>query len=167
VPLGRINYPVTLRRNVLVVCGAVLIAIAACLRVSEARAQMKADFVATRSVKLKNPHDLKLSPDSKHLFVSDVGNNCVAILDAETLALVSSFGSDHQSGTHDVDFDIAGRAYLADTDKNCVTIYDMSGTQAKLVGELSERVRGPEGMLAHPNESIYVGGCVVGQCRRL
>jgi hypothetical protein len=25
-PLGRINYPVTLRRNVLVVCGAVLIA---------------------------------------------------------------------------------------------------------------------------------------------
>jgi DNA-binding beta-propeller fold protein YncE len=94
VPLGRINYPVTLRHNVLVVCGAVLIAIAACLRVSEARAQMKADFVATRSVKLKNPHDLKLSPDSKHLFVSDVGNNCVAILDAETLALVSSFGSD-------------------------------------------------------------------------
>ncbi len=76
-PLGRINFPVTLRRNVLVVCGAVLIANAAGLRASEARAQMKADFVATSSVNLKNPHDLKLSPESKHLFVSDVGNNRV------------------------------------------------------------------------------------------
>ena len=83
---------------------------------------MKADFVAASSVVLKNPHDLKLSPDGKHLFVSDVGNNRVTILDAETLALVGSFGSDHQSGTHDVDFDIAGRAYVADTYKNRVTI---------------------------------------------
>lgn len=76
--LGPINFPVTLRRNVLVVCGAVLIANAAGLRASKARAQMKADFVATSSVNLKNPHDLKLSPDRKHLFVSDVGNNHVS-----------------------------------------------------------------------------------------
>jgi hypothetical protein len=34
----------------------------------------------------------------------------------------------------------------------------MSGPQAKLVGELPERVRGPEGMLAHLNGRIYVGG---------
>jgi len=39
----------------------------------------------------------------------------------DTLALVAAFGSDHQSGTHDIDFDAAGRAYVADTHNNRVT----------------------------------------------
>jgi streptogramin lyase len=34
----------------------------------------------------------------------------------------------------------------------------MNGAQASLVGELTERIRGPEGVLAHPNGRIYVAG---------
>ena len=34
----------------------------------------------------------------------------------------------------------------------------MSGTNGRLVGELSERIRGLEGVLVHPNGRIYVGG---------
>ena len=115
-------------------------------------------FLRASTVDLENPHDLKLSPDGRHLHVSDVGNNRIAILDPETLELVATFGADHQSGTHDIDFDEAGRAYVADTHNNRVTMYEMEGTKARLVGELKARIRGPEGVLAHPNGRIYVAG---------
>jgi len=121
-------------------------------------AEVKLTFVGASDAALENPHDLKLSPNGEYLFVSDVGNNRVAILDPQSLDLIAEFGSDHQSGTHDVDFDSRGRAYVADTHNNRVTIYDMNGTSARLVGELSERVRGPEGVLVHPNGLIYVAG---------
>lgn len=117
-----------------------------------------ATFAGTSSAPLENPHDLKLSPDGKYLFVSDVGNNRIAILDPGTLELIAEFGSDHQSGTHDVDFDQQGRAYVADTHNHRVTIYEMEGTRATLVGELGERIRGPEGVLVHPNGRVYVAG---------
>ncbi|MFC1681932.1 NHL repeat-containing protein [Pseudomonadota bacterium] len=120
--------------------------------------ELKATFVGASDTHLDNPHDLKLSPDGLHLFVSDVGNNRIAILDPESLAFVAEFGSDHQSGTHDIDFDGHGRAYVADTHNNRVTIYTISGTMATLVGELSERIRGPEGVLSHPNGRVYVAG---------
>ncbi len=123
-----------------------------------AQAQISAEFISASNVPMDNPHDLKLSPDGKYLFVSDVGNDRVAILDADTLALAGSFGSDHQSGTHDVDFDRAGRAYVADTHNNRVVIYEMDGNRARQVGVLSERIRGPEGVLVHPNGRVYVGG---------
>lgn len=116
------------------------------------------EFVGASTVALDNPHDLKLSPDGKYLFVSDVGNDRVAILDPETLTLVAAFGADHQSGTHDVDFDRQGRAYVADTHNNRVTIYDMAGTKATLVDQWGDRIRGPEGVLVHPNGRVYVAG---------
>jgi len=116
------------------------------------------EFVGASTVALDNPHDLKLSPDGKYLFVSDVGNDRVAVLDPDTLAMVSAFGSDHQSGTHDIDFGTEGRAYVADTHNNRVTIYRMDGVKATLIGKIDERIRGPEGVLAHPNGRLYVAG---------
>ena len=129
-----------------------------CALCAPAMAKPSAKFLGASNVPLSNPHDIKLSPDGKYLFVSDVGNNRVAILDPKTLILVDEFGSDHQSGTHDVDFDAMGRAYVADTHNGRVTIYEMNQTKAKLVGELSERIRGPEGVLVHPNGRVYIAG---------
>ncbi|MBC8242023.1 MAG: NHL repeat-containing protein [Alphaproteobacteria bacterium] len=120
--------------------------------------QLNVTYIAASTIGLDNPHDLKLSPDGKYLLVSDVGNNRVAILDPNSLALIAEFGADHQSGTHDVDFDRQGRVYVADTHNNRVTIYKMTGTAATLMGELRQRIRGPEGVLAHPNGTIYVAG---------
>lgn len=119
---------------------------------------LKAVFEKESSVPLSNPHDLKLSPDGRYLLVSDVGNNRIAILDPDSLVLLGQFGADHQSGPHDIDFDDQGLAYVADTHNNRVTIYRMQDKQAALIGELSESVRGPEGVLAHPNGRIYVAG---------
>lgn len=123
-----------------------------------AAGQTGVQFLGASTVDLENPHDLKLSPDGKHLFVSDVGNNRIAILDPDSLDLVDAFGADHQSGTHDIDFGPDGRAYVADTHNNRVTIYEMTGTKARLVAELSEGIRGPEGVLVHPSGRIYVAG---------
>lgn len=115
-------------------------------------------YLDASQVNLENPHDLKLSPDGRYLYVADVGNNRVAILDPQTLELRGEFGADHQSGTHDVDFDAVGQAYVADTHNNRVLIYRIDGLEAQRVGELGERIRGPEGVLAHPNGRIYVAG---------
>ena len=56
---------------------------------SDVSNQSIAKFVTASTVKLRNPHDLKLSPDGKYLFVADVDNNRVVILDPETLAYVA------------------------------------------------------------------------------
>ena len=121
-------------------------------------AQAGVTFLSASDVKMENPHDLKLSHDGKYLFISDVGFNRILVLNPETLEYVGEFGSDHQAGTHDIDFDSEGRAYVADTHNNRVTIYEMQGVNAKLIGELSRRIKGPEGVLAHPNGRIYVAG---------
>ncbi|HIB18394.1 MAG TPA: hypothetical protein EYO88_09610 [Alphaproteobacteria bacterium] len=123
---------------------------------SESELQLK--FIGASTVELNNPHDLKLSQDGKYLFVSDVGKNRIAVLNPNTLEFITEFGSDHQSGTHDIDFSADGRAYVADTHNNRVAIYDMDGATAQLVGELTERIRGPEGVLVHRNGRIYVAG---------
>ena len=115
-------------------------------------------YLDASSVELDNPHDLKLSVDGRYLYVSDVGNDRIAILDPWTLELLGEFGADHQSGTHDIDFDAEGRAYVADTHNNRVLIYRLDGLEANLVGQLSEGIRGPEGVLAHPNGRIYAAG---------
>ncbi len=123
-----------------------------------AAGQTTAAFMAAGSAELDNPHDLKLSPDGRFLFVADVGNNRIAVLDPRSLAFITAFGAEHQSGTHDIDFDGEGRAYVADTHNNRIIIYEMAGTKANQIGTLTARIRGPEGVLAHPNGRIYVGG---------
>jgi sugar lactone lactonase YvrE len=120
--------------------------------------ELSVTFESASSTPLNNPHDLKLSPDGQYLYVSDTGNNRVVLLNPETLAFVSAFGADHQSGTHDVDFDAQGKAYIADTHNNRVTIYSTEDTPARLTGELNEGIRGPEGVLIHSNGRIYVAG---------
>lgn len=123
-----------------------------------AKAEMTASYQMASRLPLSNPHDLKLSPDGRHLFIADVGNNRIVIADPDTLEFVDAFGAGHQSGTHDIDFDGSGRAYVADTHNSRVTIYSMNGTQATLVGELNQGIKGPEGVLVHPNGLVYVSG---------
>jgi len=123
-----------------------------------AAAELSLTYLAASSVVLENPHDLKLSADGRYLYVADVGNNRVAILDPQTLELRGEFGADHQSGTHDIDFDHLGRAYVADTHNNRVLIYEVDGLKAQPVGQLDARIRGPEGVLVHSNGRVYVAG---------
>ncbi len=63
-------------------------------------------FEAASKAPLLNPHDIKLSPDGSRLFISDVGNDRVVILDPHSLSYITSFGTGEQNGTYDVDFDV-------------------------------------------------------------
>lgn len=126
--------------------------------VTTACAEVTVTFTSASTVEMDNPHDIKLSADGKFLFVSDVGFNRVLVLDPESLSYVSEFGSDHQQGTHDIDFGADGRGYVADTHNNRVTIYQMDGPDGELIGEISRHIRGPEGVLVHPDGRIYVAG---------
>lgn len=121
-------------------------------------AGVELEYLGESEVDLENPHDLKLSPDGRYLMVADVGNDRIVILDPETLEWVGSFGADHQDGTHDIDFDAAGRAYVADTHNSRVTVYELDGVEARLIGQLHQDIRGPEGVLAHPNGDLFVAG---------
>jgi DNA-binding beta-propeller fold protein YncE len=121
-------------------------------------AEWRFEFLGASSTPLSNPHDLKLSRDGKILFVADVGSGRVVGLDPDTLELVDAFGEDILRGTHDIDFDERGRMYVADTHQGRAAVFAMLGTRGELVGSLSERLSGPEGVLAHPNGLIYVAG---------
>ncbi len=125
---------------------------------TQAAADPRAKFLGASTADMGNPHDIKLSPDGRHLFVSDVERNRVLILDAQTLAPVGSFGADRQRGTHDVDFDGSGRLLVADTHNNRVLIYRMNGIDAEFETQIKGGFRGPEGVLAHPNGRIYIAG---------
>ena len=118
----------------------------------------KAEFLGASTVSLENPHDVKLSPDGARLYVSDVGNNRVVILNPDSLEMIGQFGADEQAGTHDVDIGHDGSLYVADTHNNRVLIYRESGSNFAVTGELTEKIRGPEGVLVHPNGRIYVAG---------
>ena len=90
--------------------------------------------------------------------MSDVGNNRVVILNPDSLEMLGHFGADEQSGTHDVDIGPDGSLYIADTHNNRVLIYRESDNGFAVTGELSDKIRGPEGVLVHPNGRIYVAG---------
>ena len=121
-------------------------------------AEWRFEFLGASSTALSNPHDVKLSRDGELLFVSDVGSGRVVALDADNLAFVDAFGGDILRGTHDIDLDDSGRMYVADTHNGRAAIFAMQGTQGDLIGSLSERLSGPEGVLVHPNGMIYVAG---------
>lgn len=128
------------------------------LTASTSLAEWRFEFLGGSATSLSNPHDVKLSRDGEVLFVSDVGSGRVVGLDADTLEFVDAFGADVLNGTHDVDLDDGGKMYVADTHNSRVAIFAMQGTQGVLVGSLSERLSGPEGVLVHPNGLIYVAG---------
>lgn len=123
-----------------------------------AQAEWRFEMLHASRTAMSNPHDVKLSTDSRHLYVSDVGNNRILVLDASTLEPVEQFGGDVLGGVHDIDFAADGRAYVADTHNGRIAIFDMQGTRGEFHGELDERLSGPEGVLVHPNGLVYAAG---------
>ncbi|MEP2031378.1 MAG: NHL repeat-containing protein [Paracoccaceae bacterium] len=120
-----------------------------------------ASFVGASDPILNDPHDLAIGPDG-NLYIADKFANQVAIMDPDTLEVISSIGDGALFGAHDVSFGPDGRLYVAATGLSAVVVYDMSGTTPVNVGTLGPFPR-TEGVLAHSNGRIYVMASGTGQ----
>ncbi len=116
---------------------------------------LKSVQIAEFATGLAEPHDAAFSPDGKHIFLTDMRNSRMVVLEAMTLKLAGSFGDKELSYPHDAEFDKAGRLLVADTGNNRIAIYEVNGAQAKLVGEL-KGLAGPEGVAVAPDGRVIV-----------
>jgi sugar lactone lactonase YvrE len=134
----------------------VLASLALLSALASAQPVLRATLVAEFAGDLSQPHDAAFSPDGKLLYVTDMRNSRVRVLDAMTLKPVGTFGERELSNPHDAEFDKAGRLLVADTGNDRVAIYEVRGAQAKLVGEL-KGLSGPEGVAVAPDGRVIVG----------
>ena len=104
------------------------------------------------------PHDIVLSPDGEQLYVADNGNDRIVVLDAQTLKLRYEFAKGEVSQPHDVVFDENGRLLVADTGNSRIAIYQHTDGYWRLIGQLSERIRRPEGVAVHPDGRVFATG---------
>jgi tripartite motif-containing protein 71 len=116
---------------------------------------LKATQVAEFADGLTQPHDAAFSPDGKLIYLTDMRNSRMRVLEAMTLKLVGTFGERELSNPHDAEFDKAGRLLVADTGNDRIAIYEVKGAQAKLVGEL-KGLSGPEGVAVAPDGRVIV-----------
>ena len=116
---------------------------------------LKATQVAEFADGLSQPHDAAFSPDGKLIYLTDMRNSRMRVLEAMTLKLVGTFGEGELSNPHDAEFDKAGRLLVADTGNDRIAIYEVKGTQPKLVGEM-KGLSGPEGVAVAPDGRVIV-----------
>lgn len=113
-------------------------------------------FVKASESSFSRPHDLVLSPDERYLYVADVGNDAVKVLDPHTLEVRGLIGQGELSSPHDVAFDKAGRLLVADSGNDRIVIYSVRGARGKFVEAWSQDLGSPEGVAPGPDGRVYV-----------
>lgn len=107
------------------------------------------------------PHDLVLTPDGLYLFVADMGNDVVKVLNPGTLATIGVIGAGELSSPHDVDIDVKGRLLVADSGNDRIVVYQFggvsrNGVNVQRVASWDRGQRGPEGVAYGPGGRVYV-----------
>jgi len=134
----------------------VLVALIALLSpLASAQTPLRVSQIAEFAGSLTQPHDAVFSPDGRLIFVTDMRGNRMRVLEAMTLKLAGSFGEGELSAPHDAVFDPAGRLLVADTGNDRIAIYEVNGTRAKLIDELTG-LSGPEGVAVAPDGRVLV-----------
>ncbi|MHC4816337.1 MAG: NHL repeat-containing protein [Planctomycetota bacterium] len=139
-----------------VICVTLLFSSVALMAGAAAGQSLSAVFELASEASFSRPHDLVLAPDGRLLYVADVGNNVVKVLDPETLATVGRIGKGELSSPHDVAFDGDGRLLVADTGNDRIARYSLEGTSGRLVDQLVGKLSSPEGVAVGPDGRIYV-----------
>ncbi|MCB1956141.1 MAG: NHL repeat-containing protein [Rhodocyclaceae bacterium] len=102
---------------------------------------------------LSRPHDGAFSPDGTRIYLTDMANSRISVLDAMSLATLGHIGEGELSYPHDAEFDAAGRLLVADTGNGRIAIYSLSGVGGALVGELGG-LSAPEGVAVMPDGRV-------------
>ncbi len=105
-----------------------------------------------------HPHDIVLHPNNQWLYVADVGNDRIAVLDAESLDELGAFAQSEVVQPHDVVFDHNGRLLVADTGNSRIAIFELHGFDGTLVGSVEEHLSRPEGVMVTKGGLILATG---------
>ncbi|MDH3668594.1 MAG: NHL repeat-containing protein [Paracoccaceae bacterium] len=138
----------------------VLTALPLSLTMAAATAQTPGPFAAFDAASdavLGNPHGLVFGPDGL-LYISDVDNDRVAVMDPDSLLVVREIGRGELSAPHDVDFDAEGRLLVADTGNNRIAVF----AGDRLTGSVSGGLARTEGVAVHPNGKLYASSAWAG-----
>jgi YVTN family beta-propeller protein len=112
-----------------------------------------------------HPHDVALSPDGTRLYVADLDNNVVKVLDPNTLQTIGVIGNNDLDSPHDVSFDFQGRLMVADSGNDRIVVYQLSGNTGKKIATFGKGLTSPEGVTPGPDGLIYAtdtgGGTVI------
>ncbi len=141
-----------------IICALILSAIFLGSATVASAAGFEFTLMATSAENLAKPHDIVLSPDGKLLFVADNDNDRIVVLEAETLAEVGAFGDEELAAPHDVVFDPQGRLLVADTRNHRIAVYNVDGTDGRLIDSLEGRIRAPEGVGVHADGRVFATG---------
>lgn len=144
-------------RSMIIVLGAGLMLLGAGPDAGVAHAQLlRPVLLQISEAEFSRPHDLVLSPDGKFLYVADVGNDAVQVLDPATLKVVGKIGADDLDSPHDVAFDKQGQLLVADTGNDRIAIYRVQGARGQFAGELKGGLDSPEGVAPLPDGRVVV-----------
>lgn len=113
-------------------------------------------LVAISDTSFSHPHDITLDAGGHYLFVADLGNDVVKVLDAKSLKTVGAIGEGELSSPHDVAFDSEGRLLVADSGHDRIAIYRVDGAQGTYIGELRGGLNSPEGVAPGAAGRVYV-----------
>jgi len=112
--------------------------------------------VAISDATFAHPHDLTLDPGGRFLYVADMNNDLVKVLEPRSLKVVGTIGRGELSRPHDVAFDTAGRLLVADSGNDRVAIYRVDGANGTYLAELRDGLDSPEGVTVDNQGLIYV-----------
>jgi len=118
--------------------------------------QIKPEYVTVSGPRFADPHDLVLSIDKSLLFVADLGNDRVNVLDPKTLKTIDVIGRDELHAPHDVALDNRGRLFVADTGNHRIVLYQIFGTKGKIVSIWNKGFSSPEGVTVGQDGAVYV-----------
>ena len=126
------------------------------IAVSASLAAAEPTRVAVSDGDFDRPHDLVLSSDGRFLYVADLGNDAVKVLDPATLKTVGVIGAGALDTPHDVAFDDAGRLFVADSGNDAIAVYRVDGADAERLETWTGEMFSPEGVAPAGGGRVFV-----------
>ena len=113
-------------------------------------------LIAESDRSFSQPHDLVVSADGKYLYVADVGNDVIKVLDPKTLETIGTLGAGELSAPHDVAIDADGTLIVADSGNDRIVALSPDGGDVVQLAGWRDGLGSPEGAAVASGGWIYL-----------
>ena len=113
-------------------------------------------YITISGPRFANPVDLILSRDKSLLYVADLGNNDIKVLDPKTLQTIDVIGRGDLNSPHDIALDSRGRLFVADTGNHRIVIFNIYGIKGKVAGIWDQGFNNPKSVAVDGDGAVYV-----------